>query len=253
MKKNDALKKARLNIGLSQEELAEKLGVKQSYIAAIESNKNFSAKKAMEIAEILGIDWRDLTVEDESGDAGDKKVIKPNAVLVGDFDYPRHPDERVVPLMNGKYSVLVPIIPERGYMGIESGWSDREYVDELPKHQAILTHEPAGEYWACEAVGPSMENWTSEEMAKASIRDGEIVTGRNIDKRYWKSRFHLHKYKNFIIVHEDGILVKRIIAHDVENGNITIHSLNPNKQLYPDRVIELREVKKILNIVDPLR
>ena len=166
MRKNEALKKARIASGMSQEELAAKLGVKQAYVAALESNKNFSVKKAMQIANHLDIDWHELVIvgEDETS-SGDKKVIQPNANFVGDFDYPRNPDNRIVPLHNGKFSVLVPIMPERGYMGTESGWSDPVYMETLPKHQAILTHEPKGEYWACEAVGTSMENWTSEEMA----------------------------------------------------------------------------------------
>lgn len=233
----------RNNKNLTQMELANLSGIPLGTIGRIEANKNEEVKKASTLEKLLSV----LSPTNPSGG------LAFNGTLVGDFNYPRHTDQRVVPLLNGKFSVLVPIIPERGYAGTESGWSDPEYIDTLPRHQAILTHEPAGEYWACEATGVSMENWTSEEMAKASIRDGEIVTGRNIDKKYWTSRFHLHKYKNFIIIHQEGILIKRIIGHDVENGIIRIHSLNPNKDLYPDRDIDLREVTKLLNIVDPLR
>ena len=53
-----------------------------------------------------------------------------------------------------------------------------------------------------------------------------------------------------MIVHEDGIVVKRIIDHDVENHTITVHSLN---ELYPDRTIDLSEVKQIFNVVEMQR
>lgn len=53
-----------------------------------------------------------------------------------------------------------------------------------------------------------------------------------------------------MIVHEDGIVVKRIIDHDVENHTITIHSLN---DMYPDRVIDLCDVKQIFNVIESVR
>ena len=129
----------------------------------------------------------------------------------------------------------------------------KEYLEELPKHIVIVPKRPQGEYLAVEVVGESMENWNDPELAKQSIRDGEIVTGRNIAKHHWTTRFHMHKFKDFIIVHKDGILIKRMIKHDVENGIITCHSLNPNKDMFPDFDIDLREVLQILNIIHPVR
>lgn len=176
-----------------------------------------------------------------------------NAKKIGSFDYPMQSDERVVELGEGKYSFIVPKVPEYGYAGYISGWKDPEYIDHLPKHMAIVDHPPQGEYLAVEVSGVSMENWTSEEMAKQSLRDGEVVTGRNIPQHYWKSRFHIHKYKDFIIIHQEGILIKRVAAHDVEKGIITCQSLNPDKKTYPDFDLDLREVKQMLNIVQPRR
>lgn len=55
MTKNDRLKEARIKSGMSQEELADKLGVSQAYVGGLESNKSFSLKKAKQIGEILGV------------------------------------------------------------------------------------------------------------------------------------------------------------------------------------------------------
>ena len=53
---------------------------------------------------------------------------------------------------------------------------------------------------------------------------------------------------DFVVVHRtEGILVKRIIDHNVEACEITIHSLNPE---YPDRVLHLNDVAQILNVVE---
>jgi len=44
----------------------------------------------------------------------------------------------------------------------------------------------------------------------------------------------------FIIHHVEGIIIKQITDHDVENKRVLIHSLNPDKDLYPDEWIDLR-------------
>lgn len=64
---------------------------------------------------------------------------------------------------------------------------------------------------------------------------------------YWiQSKLHIRKW-DFVIVHEDGILIKRIIDHDTHNHTITVHSLNT---FYPDKVIDLVEVRQIFNVVE---
>jgi len=60
----------------------------------------------MEIAEFLKVDWQDLMLDEHDPSVDNNKVITYNAILVGDFGFPRHPDQRVVPLRNGKYSTL---------------------------------------------------------------------------------------------------------------------------------------------------
>lgn len=86
-----------------------------------------------------------------------------------------------------------------------------------------------------------MDNGTKE-----SLEEGEILICREVTKDLWQYKLHLHKW-NFVIVHQtEGIVVKRITEHDVEKGLITIHSLNP---FYPDRVLELKDISQIFNVV----
>ena len=73
-----------------------------------------------------------------------------------------------------------------------------------------------------------------------------MIMAREVRQEYWHSKLH---YKNwyFIIVHRtEGILVKQIIDHDVENGIITCHSLNP---LYENFTINLSDVAALYNVV----
>ena len=153
-------------------------------------------------------------------------TIQPNAVLI------QNPEIMMVPLVS-KYA----------YAGYLCGYGDDEYIETLPTIPFIIpegqTHR--GEYVSIEVKGDSMDNGSAE-----SIMEGDVVLCRNIDRSLWANcKLHLKKW-NFAIVHKEGIIIKRIVAHDVDAGTITIHSLNPG---YPDRVIELNDVIKIMNVV----
>ena len=86
-----------------------------------------------------------------------------------------------------------------------------------------------------------------------SYLDGDLLLCREVSIDFWKDlKLNFTKW-DFIIVHTGGVIIKRIIAHDVENHTITIHSLNPDKTEYPDKVIDLSDVKQILNVVNMMR
>lgn len=140
---------------------------------------------------------------------------------------------------------MIPLVGQYAHAGYLNGFADEEYVDELPTIPILVDHEIKGDYRAFEIRGDSMDDGSSE-----SVLEGEIAVGRNIHFDYWRYKLHINKW-NFIIVHkEDGIIIKRIIDHDVERGLITVHSLNP---LYPDKVISLADVAQLYNVVQVLK
>lgn len=53
---NERLKKARLEKGISQKELATRIGRSQSAIAALESGRNKESTNIATIAQVLGVD-----------------------------------------------------------------------------------------------------------------------------------------------------------------------------------------------------
>ena len=86
-----------------------------------------------------------------------------------------------------------------------------------------------------------------------SYLEGDLLLCREVSMDLWKeSKLHFTKW-DIVIVHNEGVIVKRIIRHDVENHTITIHSLNPDKKEYPDKTIDLCEVRQILNVVSMMR
>jgi transcriptional regulator with XRE-family HTH domain len=149
-----------------------------------------------------------------------------------------------IELSGGKYIMNTPLITKKAYAGYLAGWGDDEYINELPKHPIVVDKPHLGYYHSFEVSGDSMDDGTAR-----AIQNGDIVTGRKIDRQFWKSKLHLSKFRDFVIVSLEGIVCKEIIKHDTAAGVLTCHSLNPDKENYPDFEIELAKVIQIFNIV----
>lgn len=136
----------------------------------------------------------------------------------------------------------VPLVSQYAQAGYLCGYADAAYMATLPTIPYIVDHEAQGHYVAFEVKGDSMNDGTEE-----AIIEGDRLLCREIMPHLWAdSKLHIRKW-DFVIVHKDGILVKRILDHDVEQHTITIHSLN---SLYEDKVIDLADVRQIFNVVE---
>ena len=141
-----------------------------------------------------------------------------------------------------------PFVSQKAYAGYLSGFADTEYVESLPTVAFPVDHTPQGNYMVFEVKGNSMDDGSYD-----SYLEGDLLLCREVRMDLWKdSKLHFTKW-DFVIVHDDGVIVKRIIDHNVENHTITIHSLNPDKDKYPDEEIDLCNVRQILNVVNMMR
>lgn len=136
----------------------------------------------------------------------------------------------------------VPLVSQYAQAGYLCGYADAAYMATLPTIPYIVDHEAQGHYVAFEVKGDSMNDGTED-----AILEGDRLLCREIQPHLWvDSKLHIRKW-DFVIVHTEGILVKRIIDHNVENHTITIHSLN---SMYQDKVINLADVKQIFNVIE---
>lgn len=141
--------------------------------------------------------------------------------------------------------VYIPLVNQYAHAGYLDGYASTTYLEQLPQIPFIVDKEGHGNYIAFEVKGDSMNNGTEE-----SYLEGDRLYCREIAPYLWAtSKLHLRKW-DFVIVHTDGIIVKRIIDHDVENHTITIHSLN---DMYSDKMIDLCEVRQIFNVIESVR
>lgn len=154
---------------------------------------------------------------------------------------PNQPSDEASPI-DEPIILRVPLVSQYAQAGYLCGYADAAYMATLPTIPYIVDHEAQGHYVAFEVKGDSMNDGTEE-----AILEGDRLLCREIMPHLWAdSKLHIRKW-DFVIVHTEGILVKRIIDHDVENHTITIHSLN---SMYSDKVINLADVKQIFNVIE---
>lgn len=177
--------------------------------------------------------------------SGDKYKPVTNAVAIGEITYSEEASP-YIDLGNNQFLMVVPLIPIKASAGYRENFQDENYINtHYDKHYFPVTRQYRGKYFAFVTEGPSMDDGTSE-----AIIEGSTVTGRDIQKQHWVNKFHMGSFKDYVIVHRDVILVKRIIDHNTEKGTILCNSLNPDKRKYPDFEINLDECLQILNIVN---
>ena len=136
--------------------------------------------------------------------------------------------------------VNIPLITVRAKAGYLTGFGDMEYIEMLPTFPVIVDRTYKGKYRCFEVEGDSMDDGT-----RNAICDRDIILGRDIKRDLWKSKLHIKDW-DFIIVHMDGITVKRIIEHDTDNGVIKCHSTNP---LYDDFILNLDQIIELYNVI----
>lgn len=216
----------RKSLKLRQKDFGEKIGIKQAYLSEIESGKKpLTEELSNNIIEAFGMD----KVSEYFISTNNSDIIANNNT------------NEAIPL-NQNYIINVPLVNQYAQAGYLCGFQDAAYIATLPTIPFIIDHEAKGNYVAFEVRGDSMNDGTEE-----SYLEGDRLLCREIAPYLWaESKLHIRKW-DFVIVHEDGILVKRIIDHNVENHTITIHSLN---DMYPDRVIDLAEVRQIFNVIE---
>lgn len=184
------------------------------------------------------------TTEEEVFNVSPKKAYE-NARIIGEIPEENPENTKFIEISPGRYRMSVPLVEYQAKAGYLMEYADHTFIEELPRHEITVSKYHRGRYIAFEVDGDSMDDGTIN-----SIPDGCIITCREIKRDLWSSRLHTHKYPNWVFVHKTkGVVVKQILSQDMETGVLVLHSLNPDKKLYPDYEIHLDDVLQILNVV----
>ncbi|MDI1257338.1 MAG: S24 family peptidase [Flavobacterium sp.] len=214
-----------------------------NYLEFKEIRKKLKMNQA-DIAKSIGVGTRAV----QYWEKGERKIPETTAFFMSNLLKNEHSsgNQNGKPVVFSEMKIMhVPLVNQYAYAGYLVGFNDDEYTESLPTIPFADDVEHRGSYVCFEVKGDSMDNGSYE-----SYLEGDILLCRNVRHDFWKSKLHYNKW-DFVIVHkEKGILVKRIVNHDVENGNITLHSLN---EYYSDFVINLEDVSQLFNIVSTRR
>ncbi|MBS1509916.1 MAG: LexA family transcriptional regulator [Bacteroidetes bacterium] len=195
--------------GWTQEEFANKLGIKRSLVGAYEEER---ADPRLDILEIVGemfkLSLDELLLKDIS-DTGGNYLAK----------------RRQQKMMTAERNVIhfVPVKAAAGYL---AGYADAEFIDEL--NTFTLPMLSGGNYRAFEIIGDSMLPTPS----------GSIIVGEKVD-----SMDDIKNNMAYIVVsRNEGIVYKRVVKNNKLKNKFTLVSDNPQYQPYQvnaDDVVEL--------------
>lgn len=223
------LKRFREDNNIKQSEICEVLGIVQPYLSAIERGiRPLNAKRF----DILYKHYGDIILKYKLADGYVSVELLKNTL----------PDEII---RDARYKpieefIKIPLVQARAMASYLRGYGDEEYIEHLPTVPVIVDRNYKGKYICFECDSDSMD-----DGSRNSICDKDIVLGRQVAKDLWRYKLHYNDWY-FIIVHREGIVIKQITGHDVENGIIQCHSLN---QLYEDFELHLDDVIELFNVI----
>lgn len=136
--------------------------------------------------------------------------------------------------------MTVPVVPYTARAGVMGDYEQIFASDEY--EQMLIPQDKVrnGKYLIFTVGGESME---------PELRHRDRVLARLVDRSYYKDiKLHIRNWRVWVIVtRTEGILIKQILAHDVPNHTITLHSFN---SIYPDFTVDLSDVIDIYNVVE---
>ncbi len=186
--------------GLTQEEFANKLGIKRSLIGAYEEERADPRLDVLEIiAEMYKLSLDELFLKDLSNESGSYLMKR-----------------RRQKMMMSEERNVIHFVPVKAAAGYLAGYADAEFIDEL--NTFTLPMLAGGNYRAFEIIGDSMLPTPS----------GSIIVGEKTES--------LDDAKNnsayIVVSRNEGIVYKRFVRNPKQKGKVTLVSDNPNYQPY---------------------
>lgn len=194
--------------GWTQEEFANKMGIKRSLVGAYEEER---AEPRLEVLEHICSLFK-LSLEDvlltELSESGESYLAK----------------RRRMKQAADKASILfVPVKAAAGYL---AGYNDPEFIDEL--NTFTLPMMASGDYRAFEIIGDSMLPTPS----------GSVIVGQKVDDFDAVKTNHTY----IVVSRTDGIVYKRIQKQGRVKSQLTLVSDNPN---YPPYSVNANDIAEI--------
>ncbi|WP_337659391.1 helix-turn-helix transcriptional regulator [Butyricimonas virosa] len=207
---------------ISQQVVADALGINITNIRRYDDLSKRSWDEIVTIAKVIGVDISEL--------------IGLNISI---------PTANETEPVTDPITKRVPLVNQYAYAGYLAGYKDQKYIDQLPIIPFDSEDDPNFRYMAFEMKGNSMDDGSRD-----SYIEGDKLFCQEIPSHMWDtSKLHTMNW-NFVIVYQKGIIVRKIIDHDIQNRTIVAHPLNP---FINDELINLVDVYQIFHVLEYLR
>lgn len=213
---NQNMKYLRKLRGWTQEEFAQKLGIKRSLLGAYEEER---AEPRIDVLEVV-CDIFKLTLDDIL--RNDLSEAKGNYLA----------KRRAMKMAGGRTGI--PFVPVKAAAGYLAGYADPEFVDEL--NTFTLPMLTGGNYRAFEIIGDSMLPTPS----------GSVIVGEKVDD--------MENLRNntacIVVSRNEGIVYKRVQKNNRQKHKLTLVSDNPTYHPYTvnaEEVLEMWQAQMVIS------
>lgn len=219
------IKFLRKRAGYTQEQFANEVGIKRSVVGAYEEARAEPRLQTLiAISKVLNVVADDLISKD---------------LTTGKDGQPREKVKILSITVDNEDNENIELIPQKAAAGYLNGYSDPEYISDLPKFHLPMLPKNAT-YRAFEISGDSM----------LPIPSGSIVIGKYVD-----GFDDIKNGKTYVLLTEkEGVVYKRVFNYIEEKGSLYLVSDNKSYSAYkvPAKdILEIWEAKAFISIEFP--
>lgn len=139
----------------------------------------------------------------------------------------------------------IPFVCTHAKAGYPSDSNEEDYLKSISDIPVFVNREYDGKLKIFEVEGDSMNNGTNR-----SYFDKDKILCKEVEKEMWNKDLHINDWL-FVIIHKTkGIVFKQIIDHNIETGDITCHSFNPDFADFELNLQDVSELYSVFKLVD---
>jgi transcriptional regulator with XRE-family HTH domain len=227
---SENIKFLRKKAGFTQEQFAEKIGIKRSLVGAYEEGRaDPRLNNLTRMAEVFGTSV-DILINKDVTRMRDKEI----------FVNPYERGKQILAITtDSQQRENIELVPQKAAAGYLNGYADPEFISELPRFHLPFLPQNAT-YRAFEITGDSM----------LPVVPGTIIVGEYID--------HLKNIKNgktyILVTKREGVVYKRVFNYLEEKNRLYLVSDNKVYapfELPPDEVLEVWAAKAFISVQFP--
>lgn len=231
--------------GMNVSSFAKKIGFNQSNFSKILRGER---KVPANLIELLldqtkvNRTWL-LTGEGDMLNGSDVSLVEPTDVIIEEEVHVTPNGTRFLQTDRGNFLMEVPVVPIAALGSPEDEWAERQQQEPIETLKFDVDGVHKGNYWVFKVEGHSMDNGTYD-----GFRQGDTVLVRELPRDEWAPKLHINTWPYWVVVFDNNVRLKQIVAQDNEAGTITLHSLNPSPE-YTDFTLPLSSITHLFNVI----